>query len=68
MHNVEVSNRFTAKRQLREYESIEITQIDCLSECICVSGVNSSQSSRPLRLCQKRVVDVDAMLRDPIDI
>jgi hypothetical protein len=49
-HNVEVSNRFTAKRQLREYESIEIIQIDNLSECICVSSVNSIQSSRPLRL------------------
>jgi hypothetical protein len=49
-HNVEVSNRCNAKRQLRAYESVEITQIDCLSECICVSGVNSSQSSRPLRL------------------
>jgi hypothetical protein len=50
MRNVEVADRWTAKRQLREYESIEIIQIDSLSDCICVSIVNSIQSSRPLRV------------------
>jgi hypothetical protein len=47
---VEVSNRCHSQRQLRYYESIEIIQIDNLSECICASSVNSIQSSRPLRL------------------
>jgi hypothetical protein len=36
-----------ATRRLRDYESIEIIQIVNLSECICVSSVNSIQSSRP---------------------
>jgi hypothetical protein len=66
MDKIEVSTRCNATRQLRAYDSIEIIQIDNLSECICASSVNSIQSSRPLRL--SRVVDVDAMLRDPIDI
>jgi hypothetical protein len=45
-----VSNRCNATRQLRDYESIEIIQIDNLSECICASSVELIQSSRPLRL------------------
>jgi hypothetical protein len=49
-HNVEVSNRCNATQQLRDYESIEVIQIDNLSECICGLSVNSIQSSRPLCL------------------
>jgi hypothetical protein len=70
VHNVAVSNSMQCQeRQLRYYESIEIIQIDSLSECICgfkreFDSIKSTTSASD----QKRVVDVDAMLRDPIDI